>query len=51
MSCFISDYQALFQTQSTVRQRGLKVKERPKKDEIKGVLYSIPCECGAKYAV
>ena len=27
----------------------MKVKGKPKKDEIKGVVYSISCECGATY--
>ena len=40
---------AVFQTQSTIRQRVMKVKGRPKNDEVKGVIYSIPCERGATY--
>ena len=42
---------AVFQTQSNIRQRVMKVKGRPKNDEIKGVIYSIPCECGSTYIV
>ena len=46
---WIRNIKAVFQTQSTIRQRVMKVKGRPKKDEIKGVVHSIPCECGAMY--
>ena len=35
--------------QSTIRQRVMKVKGRPNKDEIKRVEYNISYECGATY--
>ena len=38
---------AVFQMQSTIRQRVTKVKGRLKKDELKGMMYSIPYEGGA----
>ena len=40
---------AVFRTQNTIRQKVMKVKGNPRKEEIKGVVYIIPCECGATY--
>ena len=49
MSCLTTECQSCVQKQSTIRQRIMKVKGRPKMDELKGVVYSIPCECRATY--
>ena len=36
-------------TQTTIRKKVMKVKGKPNKEEISGVVYRIPCECGAAY--
>ena len=40
---------AVFKTQTTIRQKVVRVKGRPSKEETKGVIYEVPCECGAVY--
>ena len=34
---------------ATVHQRLMKVKDRPSREEVQGVVYTIPCECGKCY--
>ena len=36
-------------TQSTIRQRVMKVKGKPRREEVSSVVYTIPCECGTSY--
>ena len=39
----------VFKTQTTLRQNLMTVKGKPDKYDVKGVVYSIPCECGSLY--
>ena len=39
----------MFKTQTTIRHKVVRVKGRPSKEEIKGVIYVVLCECGAVY--
>ena len=39
----------VFKTQTTLRQELMMVKRKPDKHDVKGVVYSIPCECGSLY--
>ena len=36
-------------TQTTIKKRLMKVKGKTPQEDVKGVIYSIPCECGALY--
>ena len=40
---------AVFKSNLTIGRCLTTVKERPTKDSIKGVVYRVPCECGAAY--
>ena len=39
----------VFTTRTTVRRRLMRVKGKPPQEDVRGVIYSIPCECGAIY--
>ena len=39
----------VFKTQTTLRQKLMTVKGKPDKHDVKGVVYSIPFECGSLY--
>ena len=39
----------IFTTQTTMSKMAMRVKRKPNKEEISGVVYKIPCECWAAY--
>ena len=39
----------VFKADNTIWQKVMKLKGKSRKGEVKGIIYSVPCECGAIY--